>query len=361
MWGWKNGRTRLPPSAHPLTALALVLAGYSICCALAIALAHFGGPQYREQPQSRAMGLLLLLALAGLQAAHFAALYAGTGVVDRLPYRMALFAVAPSFHLFSRPLLKPAVQGRARVPAWLHFVPMLVVPLAAPALAQPLAFVAGAGYLLWLGRSLLPLRQERARFRAEVALLGLTFVLAAGVAVLGFVPAGLPEQRFVALYAIAIGLAFGLVQATLMLRPQLSVEVTEAVQTAYAHTTLARVDCEAALARLQSLMAVDRLYTEAELSLPALAARLELSAHQLSELLNTRLGKSFARYLREQRVGAAKAMLLAEPAASVLSVGLSVGFTSQSNFYEAFREIEGTTPGQYRKLQKGARAGTSCS
>jgi AraC-like DNA-binding protein len=43
-------------------------------------------------------------------------------------------------------------------------------------------------------------------------------------------------------------------------------------------------------------------------------------------------------------------MLLAEPRASVLSVGLSVGFTSQSNFYEAFREIEGSTPGQYRKL-----------
>ncbi|MDQ5945645.1 MAG: hypothetical protein QG619_1067, partial [Pseudomonadota bacterium] len=31
-------------------------------------------------------------------------------------------------------------------------------------------------------------------------------------------------------------------------------------------------------------------------------------------------------------------------------IGLCVGFTSQSNFYEAFREIEGMTPGQYRKL-----------
>ena len=66
--------------------------------------------------------------------------------------------------------------------------------------------------------------------------------------------------------------------------------------------------------------------------------------------MNGRLGKGFSRYLREQRIGAAKAMLLDEPSASVLAVGLSVGFTSQSNFYEAFREIEGTTPGQYRKL-----------
>jgi AraC-like DNA-binding protein len=82
-----------------------------------------------------------------------------------------------------------------------------------------------------------------------------------------------------------------------------------------------------------------------------LAERLGLSTHQLSELLNARLGKSFSRYLREHRVAAAKAMLCDEPTASVLSVGLNVGFTSQSNFYEAFREIEGMTPGQFRKLR----------
>ena len=65
----------------------------------------------------------------------------------------------------------------------------------------------------------------------------------------------------------------------------------------------------------------------------------------------TRLGKGFGRYLRERRVAAARQMLLEQPSASVLSVGLAVGFSAQSNFYEAFREIEGGTPGQYRKLQ----------
>ncbi|HMS06278.1 MAG TPA: helix-turn-helix domain-containing protein, partial [Burkholderiaceae bacterium] len=95
----------------------------------------------------------------------------------------------------------------------------------------------------------------------------------------------------------------------------------------------------------------DRLYADPDLGLASLAARLDLSAHQLSELVNARLGKSFARYLREQRVAAARQLLRAEPSASVLSVGLSVGFTSQSSFYDAFREIEGTTPGQFRKLR----------
>jgi AraC-like DNA-binding protein len=71
----------------------------------------------------------------------------------------------------------------------------------------------------------------------------------------------------------------------------------------------------------------------------------------LSKLVNSLLGKGFSRYLREQRVAAAQAMLASEPRASVLSVGLSVGFTSTSNLYEAFREIMGCTPGQLRKLQ----------
>ena len=45
----------------------------------------------------------------------------------------------------------------------------------------------------------------------------------------------------------------------------------------------------------------------------------------------------------------ARKMLVNEPKASVLSVGMSVGFTTQSNFYAAFKEIAGIAPGQYRK------------
>ena len=43
--------------------------------------------------------------------------------------------------------------------------------------------------------------------------------------------------------------------------------------------------------------------------------------------------------------------LINKPAVPVLSVGLDVGFSTQSNFYEAFREITGTTPGRFRRFQ----------
>ena len=331
--------------------LPILLAGYSIFCAVAIALTHFRGEAYRGQATAGIAGLILLGALALLQIAHVAWLYANEPWPDSLAYRLSLYTIAPCFYLYSRSLLRASAATSFNARDMAHVAPVLFAPLLPGSLAQSLAFVIGAGYLLWLGRQLLVLRAERARFHVEVVLLGITFLVALVVAFLGLLPAILPGKSFTALYASAVGLAFLLVQSTLHLRPQLEVEVREVVQSAYAQTTLTKVDCEAALARLGALMANERLYVDPELSLAALADRLALSAHQLSELLNSRLGKGFARYIRELRVEAAKAMLLDEPTASVLSVGLSVGFSAQSNFYDAFREIEGTTPGQYRKLR----------
>lgn len=315
-----------------------------------MALTHFRSEHYQNQVVSRIMGLTLLLALSGLQIAHFSHLYLDQAWVELLPYRMILFAVAPAFFLFSQPLLRPQALPPIRPALLLHAMP-IVISLMLPAdLALPLAFIVGTCYLLWLARSLYALRRERARFHLEMLLLGAVFIIAIGVSVLGLTQAALPGKAFFSLYAISIGLAFFLVQTTLGLRPQLSDEVIETVQTAYASSTLINVDCGAVLAKLDTLMQADRIYVDPELSLPSLAERLKLSTHQLSELINAQLGKGFSRYLREQRIDAAKTMLCAEPSASVLSVGLAVGFTSQSNFYEAFREIEGMTPGQYRKL-----------
>lgn len=299
---------------------------------------------------SRIMGLTLLLALSGLQISHYAWLHLGQAWVTAWPYRMMLFAVAPAFFLFSQPLLRPQPLSPGGVHLGWHAVPSLVSPFMPAGWALPLAFIIGASYLSWLGRSLFQLRHERINFHREIVLLGGVFAIAVCVSILGLFEAAMPEKLFYSLYAISIGIAFLLVQITLNLRPGLSAEVGEAVRTAYASSTLGNVDCDSVLARLEALMKAERAYQDAELNLPGLADRLGLSSHQLSELINTRQGKGFSRYLREQRTEAAKIMLLAEPSASVLSVGLSVGFTSQSNFYEAFREIEGMTPGQYRKL-----------
>jgi len=333
-----------------VTSLALLLIGYSLFSALSLALTHFCAEHYEGQAASRRMGLLLLLALSGLQIAHFAWLHLGWPWIVSPLYRALLFAVAPVFFLYSQPLLRPQAPAAFSPARLAHMLPILAAPALTPAVALPLAFIAGSAYLLWLARSLYALRRERANFRLEMALLGGVFAIAIAVALLGIMQTALPDKLFFSLYASAIGIAFFLAQTTLNRRPQLSSEISETARALYANSTLVNIDCDAALARLDALMQDERIFADPDLSLAKLAQRLSLTPHQLSELMNSRLGKGFSRTLREQRVAAAKTMLRAEPSASVLAVGLSVGFAAQSSFYEAFREIEGVTPGKYRSL-----------
>lgn len=333
-----------------MTGLAILLVGYSLCAAMVLAVTHFTQQDYQQREFSRAMGLLLMAVLAVLQLAHFAWLYGDLAWINSLPYRLALYAVAPLFYLFSLPLLTQAPPAAAKK-MLLHTLPILGCWVIPDAVALPGAFLLGAGYLVWLGRCVFALRQQRAQFQLEMVLLGGVFAVAIAVSLLGFWQAYLPAKLFFSLYSCAIGVAFLAVQVTLGLRPSLAAEVNETVQAAsYVCSSLNNVDCDAALAKLERAMEQEQIFTDANLSLPVLARHLGVSTHQLSELLNNRVGKSFSRYLREVRVQAAKAVLLAESKASVLSVGLSVGFTSQSTFYEAFREIEGMTPGHFRKM-----------
>lgn len=343
----------------PLQTLAQILTGYSFGALLVLAVTHFNTRQYPGQPGVRWAGRLLLAALASLQGVHAAGLWRWGHWEQQPGYGAALLLVAPCFYLLARQVLAPQEPAPRPRQVALHLAPVAGAALLPLAWTLPLAFGLGALYLAGLLRLLWALRAARAQWRRELALLALAATVGVAVCVLGLAQAGLPTPDFFAWYAAAIGLALWLVQLLLGLRPQLAQEVMEAAQTlSYATTTLAAVDVPATLARLDALMQQHR-YRDADLSLPTLAQELGLGAHQLSELLNTRLGKGFARYLREQRVAAAQRMLLAEPGASVLSVGLGVGFSSQSNFYEAFREVEGGTPGQYRKAHLPRKPSTT--
>lgn len=330
-----------------MTGLALLFIGYSLLCACGLALTHFRPSHYADAVLARVMGLVVLAALCLLQLIHFIWLYQNLPWVDSALYRLALYAVAPAFYVFSQALL---VGQMVRPRLLWHGLPLLLCLLLPSHWATPGAFLLGAGYLLLLGRCLLSLRGERVYFRAEMLLLGVVLVVAIGVSVLGALQSLLPDKLFFSLYACAIGLALFCVQLTLGLRPSLAADVSQTLRASYTASSLNNVDCDAALARLNQLMQQERMFTDNNLSLASLAERLSLSSHQTSELLNSRIGKSFSRYVREARVAAAKAMLVDEPSASVLSVGLSQGFSSQSTFYDAFREIEGMTPGQWRKL-----------
>ncbi|WP_124949169.1 AraC family transcriptional regulator [Sulfuriferula thiophila] len=329
-------------------ALAILLTGFSIFSALTIALTHFRRVNYAEQIIAQWLGVGLLFALASLQLVHFSYLQYGSDLIHLPFYRAMLFTVAPIFYLYSKPLLQAQIAYRPY--QLLHGTPVLIAPFLTYQIALPLAFAVGAGYLVLLARSVYALRENRSRFRVELAMLGMVFLIAVIVLFLGLILPLLDEKMFFMLYASAIGCAFLLVSLALNFTPQLSTEVKEAARETYAVSTLANVDCNEALSKLAALMERERLFESPDIDLPTLATHMALTNHQLSELINGQLGKGFSRYIREYRIEAAKKMLLTELSASILSVGLSVGFTSQSNFYDAFRDITGMTPGHFRKI-----------
>ena len=100
--------------------------------------------------------------------------------------------------------------------------------------------------------------------------------------------------------------------------------------------------------KLEALMREDQPYLENDLSLADLAGRLDISPHNLSQLLNQSLGVTFYDFVNQARIRHA-CDLLASGSDSVLDVAFASGFNNKASFYSAFRHQMQTTPGAYRQ------------
>jgi AraC-like DNA-binding protein len=97
-------------------------------------------------------------------------------------------------------------------------------------------------------------------------------------------------------------------------------------------------------------------YLEPELTLMELAAKLSVTPHNLSQVFNCEIKKSFFDFVNEYRVGEAKKLLSSPQYShySILGIALDAGFNSKSAFYTAFGKHVGTTPSEFRKRQTEA-------
>jgi AraC-like DNA-binding protein len=111
---------------------------------------------------------------------------------------------------------------------------------------------------------------------------------------------------------------------------------------------LINVNVNKALANLNYVIHTEKVYKNPNLSLASLAKQLNLTVHQLSELLNIQIGKSFYNYITEFRIKDAIDELKNNPNTTILSIALSVGFNSNSAFYTAFKKVTGKSPSDYR-------------
>ncbi len=328
--------------------IPLLCIGFSLGCAVLLVAGNV-----LQQPEplrcaAKAAGFLLIVSLAGIQITHLFVFTDNFNVFQSRFYTTLLYCVAPSFYFYSRQLL--LTDSHYQTQDIFHLLPLFLSWTVSHRLALAGAFLVGGGYLVWLANIIYALRAQRQRFRLELLALAALFTIAVAVLLVGFVLPLLNETEFIYSYSALIGLAFFVTTLTVLRFPSLTADVSEAIQAAYAESTLKHIDKTAVLLQLNKLMTQDKLYKLETLNLALLAEQLALTQHQLSELINTQFQQGFSHYIRQQRIHEAKRLLIAEPNASVLSIGLAVGFNSQSNFYAAFRDIEGMAPGQYRKI-----------
>lgn len=104
--------------------------------------------------------------------------------------------------------------------------------------------------------------------------------------------------------------------------------------------------------KLNRLFEEERIYENPDLKLVDLASYLSISTHQLSQLLNDNLGKTFPIFLNEYRIGVARKIISSNIDLKLEAVGYEVGYNSKSNFFASFKKITGITPRVYRESLK---------
>ncbi len=111
-----------------------------------------------------------------------------------------------------------------------------------------------------------------------------------------------------------------------------------------------------ALAKLRTLLEIDRIYREPGLSLKDLANRLQLPEYRLRKIIHEQLGyNNYNVFLNSYRIREA-CQQLRDPTmrrTPILTIALSVGYQSVNTFNRGFREHLGVTPSVYRS-QDGA-------
>ncbi len=331
-----------------LNAWPLLLIGFSVVIGPVLVFAYLRSDLFPKSPYSVTSVVLLTLCLILLQIHHAAYFVAGGEPTAEWSYVYALLIAPALFFFFGRYVVSP--QASFSPLLLLCLVPCLLPAVVPVRTAFNIVLLIGAGYALWFAWIVVSLRPLRKQHTFELGFAIIVTLMAAGVFTLStFLQTG---SYFYLFYSQSIGIAYILVTFALVAIPDFVTDLFELARVKYSPTTLGAVDEISKCSELDQTMQMRELWRDQDLSLTTLAEEVDLTGHQLSELLNQHRGESFSNYLRRYRIEAAKTQLLAEPNASVLAIGMEVGFRSQSTFYAAFKAETGLSPGVFRQ-QKG--------
>lgn len=108
---------------------------------------------------------------------------------------------------------------------------------------------------------------------------------------------------------------------------------------------------------LEDYMVGEKPFKDPNLSLGQLAKKLNLSANQLSQVINTHFDRSFYEYVNRYRVEEVMKLMKygSIDQLTILGIALDAGFNSKATFNRYFKKYTGRTPTDYLKNSKQTR------
>jgi len=97
------------------------------------------------------------------------------------------------------------------------------------------------------------------------------------------------------------------------------------------------------------LISINTKLQDSNLSLDSLANEYSVPAYYLSRLFKELMGSTFTEYISKLRMDKAKEMLI-KTEKPIKDIYLYIGYTDPTSFMRRFKQLEGISPGQYRKL-----------
>lgn len=122
----------------------------------------------------------------------------------------------------------------------------------------------------------------------------------------------------------------------------------------YAQSNLTDQKKQEILVQLMDYMVNEQLFIDQNLTLNAVAQKLEVSRTYLSQVINETYSQNFTSYINSYRINLAKKYLISEEydKYSIQGIAEMVGFKSVSAFNTSFKKNTGLAPSYYRKNGK---------
>lgn len=264
---------------------------------------------------------------------------------------VAMAAIGPALLLLIQSLFVTSPPSKN---IYWHFLPATLLPFALPwsgwkilgpayytITLQVLIYIVLAYRFVWHNRSLF--RTDDLKWKwalnllAAVSLLWCTFVLQVTV-----------YQRMIyAINVITAALVFYALSLWAIKRARLFLpdprQKSEPADTeAY----------EALGKRILQMLEAEQIFTDPNLTVTALAARLKVQPYLLSRTINYFFKKSFSELLIQYRIKKAEQLLLSPQHKNhtVEAIAFESGFNTPSAFYAAFKKIHKTTPAKFKKV-----------